>query len=74
MNANELLPTQRGARIMWHLCHGETFRTVQIAEMFGISRSSAYRMMCLISECAPIHVYRGTWQVVALRELGDGRH
>ena len=71
MRPAELLPAQRSALIVWHLCHGETFRTWQIAEMLGMSRAGAYRMMCHISQELPIHIYHGKWQVCALRELDD---
>ena len=68
MRPEEILPNQRYALIVWHLSQGETFRTYQVAEMFGVSKSSAYRMMCHISQYVPIHIYRGEWQVCALRE------
>ena len=69
MDNSETLPGQRHAIIVWHLAHGETFRTRQVAEMFGMSQAGAYAMMCRISQCLPIHIYHGTWRVCALREM-----
>ena len=71
MDVSEALPGQRHAIIVWHLAHGETFRTWQVAEMFGMSQAGAYAMMCRISQCLPIHIYHGAWRVCMLRELGE---
>lgn len=71
MNASEMLPSQRAAIIAWHLAHGETFRTRQIAEMFDIPLNRAFLLMSILSQCIPIYVEHGVWQVCALRDETD---
>lgn len=64
----DLLLDQRAALVMYWLCHGELLRTAQVATMFRVSYATAYRLLCHISQVAPIYNEHGVWQVCAMKE------
>ena len=63
MQADERLPVQRAARIVFRLTRGEQLSTAEIAALLCVSRSTAYRLLCVISEEIPIYIERGKWRV-----------
>ena len=62
-------PEERIAIVVWHLAHGDSFRTSDISAMTGLSRQGAYAMMCKVSRILPVYQSDdGNWQVLAMRE------
>ena len=62
--------TERAALVTWHLVHGESMQTKDVAELTGLSINGAYRLMIRLSRVIPIYQDQDDrWQVCALREL-----
>ena len=62
-------PEERVAIVVWHLAHGDAFRTSEVCRMTGVSRQGAYNMLCKISRILPVYqADDGKWQVLAMRE------
>lgn len=62
--------TERAALIAWHLAHGESMQTRDVAEMTGLTFSGAWRLMDRLSRTLPIYqTSDGLWQTCAMLEL-----
>lgn len=61
MNLHDLTPQQKAAHITDAFNAGETFSTLEIAAMFGITRQGAYRLLDGISPVVPLILYGGKW-------------
>jgi hypothetical protein len=62
--------TVRAALITWHLAHGETMQTRDVAEMTGLTMTGAYLLMTRLSRAIPIYQDdQDRWLVCACREL-----
>ena len=62
-------PEERVAIVVWHLAHGDAFRTSEVCRMTGVSRQGAYNMLCKISRILPVYQSDdGKWQVLSYRE------
>lgn len=55
MDHTELNPTQRVAFITFSIMAGQTYTSASIADLFGISRQSAWEMMCKLSGVLPVY-------------------
>ena len=62
-------PEERIAIVVWHLAHGDSFRTSDVSAMTGLTRQGAYRLMCKVSRVVPIFQdEKGLWQVLFAQE------
>jgi hypothetical protein len=62
-------PSERAALVVWHLAHGDAFRTADAARMTGLSWDGADRLLGTLSRVIPIYQDdKGMWQVLAMRE------
>jgi hypothetical protein len=68
MNPAEMLLSQKAALVAYHLTLGEGLHTVQVAEMTGFSVRQAQRLMIHLSECIPIYLDNGVWQLLDFHE------
>jgi len=67
--ADELTPQERAGLVVWHLAHGEGVLTRDIAEMTGITRDGALKMMYRLSRRLPFYQDDdGFWQVCYMQE------
>ena len=53
-NHGDLVAQERAAKVTWWLAHGETMTTAQVAEMTGLSRQGAWKMMVNLARVIPI--------------------
>ena len=68
MDPAELLLSQKAALIAYHLTMGEGLRTFEVVEITGLTRVQAWRLMVHLSECIPIYIEHGVWQLLDCRE------
>lgn len=62
--------TERAALVVWHLAHGESMQTRDVANMTGLTRQGAWDLMQRLSRVIPIYLAEGDiWQVCAALEL-----
>ena len=62
-------PEERVAVVVWHLAHGDAFKTSEVCRMTGVSRQAAWGLMCKLSRVLPVYqADDGRWQVLAMRE------
>lgn len=62
------VPTERTAIVVWLLAKGRTFRTAEIADLTGVTRSGAYDIMARISRVLPILLDGDTWRAITYDE------
>jgi hypothetical protein len=68
----EKTPEERAGLLVWHLAHGDAFRTRDAAAMTGLSRSAAWALLCRISGWIPIYeTDDGRWQVLTMQEAEE---
>jgi hypothetical protein len=68
-NRNDRTPEERAALVVWHLSHGDAFRTSEAARMTGLTWGGAERLLGAISRVIPIYQDdEGMWQVLSMRE------
>jgi len=62
--------TERAGIVVWHLCHGESLQTRDVATLTGLTWEGARQLMVRLSRVVPVYQdEQGYWQVCALREL-----
>ena len=61
-------PQERVAVITWWLAHGEALTTRQVAEMTGITRDGARRLMLQLSRVLPLRLLNEKWEVMSAGE------
>ncbi len=64
MDNKELVTTERVALLTWGLMLGATYTTSQAANLTGLTRDSAYRMLRRLSCVLPIYCDGGQWRVL----------
>ena len=47
--------TERAAIVAWHLAHGETMQTRDVADLCGLTMTGAYLLMRRLSRVIPIY-------------------
>ncbi len=57
--------TERAAVIMLHLSAGARLTTVEVAQLCGITRQGAYRLLDTMSRVCPLLLDGGAWQLTA---------
>ena len=55
--------TERAAVIMLHLSAGARLTTVEVAQLCGITRQGAYRLLDTMSRVCPLLLDGGAWQI-----------
>ena len=61
MNVTPEVPSERVAIIVFLLCKGRKFTTMEVAELCGVTRRGAYAIMARISRVLPLTLDNGTW-------------
>jgi hypothetical protein len=62
-------PEERVAIVVWHLAHGDAFKTRDAAAMTGLTYQGVRRLLGCVSRVIPIYQdERGYWQALAMRE------
>jgi len=64
----DLVVTERAALVAWHLAHGEGMTIADIADMVGVHRSTARRMMMKLARVLPIIHEDGFWEALECTE------
>ncbi len=62
------VPTERTAVVVWLLAKGRTFRTAEIADLTGVTRSGAYDIMARISRVLPVTMVDDVWMAIVHQE------
>ena len=62
------VPTERTAIVVWLLAKGRTFRTAEIADLTGVTRSGAYDIMARISRVLPVTMVDDVWMAIVHTE------
>lgn len=52
--AEEMIPTERSAKIVWLLCKGHQFTTLEVSIIAGITRQGAHAMLSKMSRVIPL--------------------
>jgi len=55
--------TERAAVVMLHLTAGVRLTTLEVAQLCGISRQGAYRLLDTMSRVCPLLLDGGAWQI-----------
>ena len=61
MNVTPEVPSERVAIIVFLLCKGRKFTTMEVAELCGVTRRGAYAIMARISRVVPLAPVDGQW-------------
>ena len=61
VNVTPEVPSERVAIIVFLLCKGRKFTTMEVAELCGVTRRGAYAIMARISRVLPLTLDNGTW-------------
>ena len=61
-------PIERATVIMAHLYAGQRLTTAEVAQICGITRQGAYRLLDTMSRVCPLLLDGGEWQLTKLAE------
>lgn len=64
MNYNDMSPIERATHIGMRLAWGETVTARMLAEEYGISKRTAFRILDNASRVCPIYNHRGAWRLL----------
>lgn len=60
-------PIERATVVMSHLSAGQRLTTLEVAQLCGITRQGAYRLLDTMSRVCPLLLDGGQWQL----KMGD---
>ena len=69
MTIRPVITTERVALITFLLCEGRHFRTVEIANLLGVSQRGAYAQLSRMARVLPLTLCEGEWFLV--RDVAD---
>ena len=61
--AQPVTPIERATVVMAHLTAGQRLTTLEVAQLCGITRQGAYRLLDTMSRVCPLLLDGGAWQL-----------